>query len=484
MFIPRGKIVHENLATSYVLLEALVTDLCEGGFSGAVEVVLREIDGFIIVVGGKVSAVVEKRGEHEQTGRVEEYRRGSVTSLAARARLERGRVSIYGYSAATANAIAGRINAESLYARLSTEFTNLERMISKLAHEADREWFIEVNMDSGLNALLHMRDSRCQLIKSTEASDDEPGLLDPANNAALRKLLGECKHAGGTFDVYFTQPVETSEASVERSGLEATRISAAASTAKPANNRFATPAALATESSNIWGREGALVSAVEPPEGGSEARGGDSGALRAPISASRPTVFVSAKAASERATSEGPEAESISAHSNDVSLGEEVPVVVGDEAISELKRLMGEIARTIEEAAQAVDHHDSFSMALRAGQLKVADQYPFLDPFRNEFEYLAGEIVFVGQATAEDFVAGLTEALELAILGVARSTEHGDRFRAYVIEDLRKLLARDRSELESVGLVQVVERLLTDDRRRMTGDGQRSSVTRRQSTRA
>ena len=159
------------------------------------------------------------------------------------------------------------------------------------------------------------------------------------------------------------------------------------------------------------------------------------------------------------------DAEPASAHLYDPAAGEQTPTVSGDEAMSELKRLMGEIARTIEEAAQAIDHHDSFSMALRAGQLKIADRYPFLDPFRNEFEYLAGEIVFVGQATAEDFVAGLTEALELAILGVAKSTEHGDRFRAYVIEDLRKLLARDRSELESFGLDHVIERLL-----RTTGD--------------
>jgi hypothetical protein len=464
MFIPHGKIVHENLATSYLLLEELVTDLCEGGFSGAVEVVLREIDGFIIIVSGNVSAVVEKRSEQNQGGRVEGYERGSVSRLAARARIERGRVSIYGYSAATANSLAGRMNAESLYARLSTEFTNLEKMISKLAHEADREWFIEVNMDSGLSALLHMRDGRCQLIKSTEASDDEPDLLDPANNSALRKLLDECKHAGGTFDVYFRPPAGTADQSVERVGLETERTRAAASTATSANNRFATPEKVAIESFNVSGGEGWFVASVEPREAGREARGGDSSALRVTVPASRPAVSVSA--------SEGTGAESIGPHLNDVSLGEEVAVVGGDEAMSELKRLMGEIARPVEEAAQAVDRHDGFSMALRAGQLKIADQYPFLDPFRNEFEYLTGEIVFVGQATPEDFVAGLTKALELAILGVARSTEHGDRFRAYVIEDLRKLLARDRSELESFGLVQVVERLLrtTGDRRPETGD--------------
>ena len=37
MFIPRGTPLHENLATSYVLVDPLVADLCEGGFSGVVE---------------------------------------------------------------------------------------------------------------------------------------------------------------------------------------------------------------------------------------------------------------------------------------------------------------------------------------------------------------------------------------------------------------------------------------------------------------
>jgi hypothetical protein len=471
MFIPRGKIVHENLATSYVLLEALVADLCEGGFSGAVEVVLRDFDGFIIIVSGNVSAVVEKRNEHDQSGRVEGYKRENVSELAARARLERGRVSIYGYSAATANAVAGRINAESLYARLSVEFTNLEKMISKLAHEADREWFIEVNMDSGLNALLHMRDGRCQLIKSTQASDDEPGSLDPANNSALRGLLDECQHAGGTFDVYFRPPAGTIGASVESGGLKATSVGAVASPATPADNRLVPPETWAGEFSGVSGREGSFVAAVEPREEGREARGGDSSALRVPVSASRSAIYGSGGTAFERATLEGSEADSIGPHPKEVSSGEVIPVVSGDEAMLELKRLMGEIARTVEEAAQAVDRHDGFSMALRAGQLKIADQYPFLDPFRNEFEYLAGEIVFVGQATAEDFVAGLTEALELAILGVARATEHGDRFRAYVTEDLRKLLARDRSELERFGLDQVIEHLLTDGLGSQVGKG-------------
>ena len=130
------------------------------------------------------------------------------------------------------------------------------------------------------------------------------------------------------------------------------------------------------------------------------------------------------------------------------------------EAMAEVKRLMGEIARAIEEAAQAVGRPESFSMSLRAAQLKIADRYPFLDPFGGEIEYLTGEIVFVGQANVEEFIAGLTEALKLAAQAVRKSTAFADRFRAYVTEDLNKLLARDRQALEEFGLDRLIEEII------------------------
>jgi hypothetical protein len=132
-----------------------------------------------------------------------------------------------------------------------------------------------------------------------------------------------------------------------------------------------------------------------------------------------------------------------------------------DEAMPEIKRLMGEIARAIEESAQAVGRPDSFSMALRAGQLAVADQFPFLDPFAGEFEYLAGEIVFVGHAAAGVFVEGLTAALKLSIEGVSRTTSYADKFRSYVIEDLRKLHTRYQADFERFGLDEVIQNLTT-----------------------
>ena len=63
MFIPRGQAIHENLATSYVLVDALVVDLCQGGFSGLVELKLHNLDAYVIIACGKVAAAIESSGE-------------------------------------------------------------------------------------------------------------------------------------------------------------------------------------------------------------------------------------------------------------------------------------------------------------------------------------------------------------------------------------------------------------------------------------
>jgi hypothetical protein len=131
-----------------------------------------------------------------------------------------------------------------------------------------------------------------------------------------------------------------------------------------------------------------------------------------------------------------------------------------DLAMVEIKRLMGEIARTIEDAARAAEPHSKFSMYLRTGQLKVADRFPFLDPFGAEFEYLGGEIAFIGKATPAEFINGLTEALKLAVIGVAQSSAQPARLRRQIAEDLRRLQSRIGPEAERFGLEKSIENIL------------------------
>jgi hypothetical protein len=446
MFIPRGKTVQENLATSYVQLDALVADLCEGGFSGVVEVVLHDRDSFVIVNTGDVAAVVERRSDHAQARGKAAYNCTTVEQLAERSRLERGRLSIYRYSTATASAVAGRINAQPLYAGLTTEFTDLEKMILKLVGERDREWFIEINTEHGPRALIHLRDGRYRILDSTEDGLEEGAdSMDVTGNTPLGKLLHECSRARATFDVYFSDGTEGAEAAQDVSG------------------KSATPEAVSPDDVNLSrqpGRQASPDLAAADLEDKERSERPDKSQL-AVLESPKPSLSAEVAPAMAASFSAG--------FAGGASEGEPFDVLSGSaqlsaspdaEAMAEIKRMMGEIARTIEEAAQAVDRPDSFSMSLRAGQLKIADRYPFLDPFMGEIEYLGGEIVFIGQATAEEFITGLTEALKLAVEAVLRSTNYTDRFRAYVIEDLQKLLAREREAFERFGLDRVIEQII------------------------
>jgi hypothetical protein len=145
---------------------------------------------------------------------------------------------------------------------------------------------------------------------------------------------------------------------------------------------------------------------------------------------------------------------------DDFKVSDEFQKASEAEVMAEVKRLMAEVARTIEEAVESVEHRSTFPIHLRAGQLKVADRYPFLDPFGPEFEYLAGEIVFVGHVSPAEFVEGLTEALKLAVDGVAQVSAQSVRLRSRVADALHSLLNRQTTELEAYGLDESVREIL------------------------
>ena len=464
MFIPRGDIIYESLATSYVLVDALVADLCEGGFSGSIEVVLRDTDSFIVIAGGNLVAVLEKSGAQTSNGASVPYTRTTVEHLAERSRRERGRVSIYSYSPMTAAAIAGLINSKPLYTGLSTEFTDVEKMISKLSREHDREWFIEINREDGTAALLHMRDSQWGVINSRGAADSGPlDLIDPAT---LTRVVEECTRVDGTFDVYFrlaNDPIEAeplgspfkmseypqspdTKIDIESIGLR----SSGPDLVTDSDESVSIPVHEALTKDQVFTDRPINYPERTEIENNGEVLSSTLQGIAAPDLLSKDEIGAASDAQEPRTTA------GLSLVRNEL-----LPVAADTGEMNDIKRLMGEIARVIEEAAQAVGRPDGFSMSLRGAQLKIADRYPFLDPFAGEFEYLTGEIVFVGQASAAEFIAGFGEALKLAVQEVARSTAYADRFCSYVIEDLNKLLSSERAEFERYGIDKVISEIVS-----------------------
>jgi|GEM_PF-1186374 len=507
MFIPHGKALYENLATSYVLVDALVADLCEGGFSGVVEIVLRDREARVLILRGHVAGIIESQATPSGSlkAKAPTESRPTLAGLATTARRERGRLAIYSYAPDTAAAIAGRANAQPLYTQLSTDFADLEKMLAKLSRERDRQWFIEIKIQNNVTALLHVTgDGGWLLVARGDELLEETRCADMLSDARVRRLLDECNRTGGLFDVYFRGAHDELAGNATESIEAAVEVDATASR-DATRERDKDHVSQAMEEARAMYRSLAIDDSA-PPDGEQEAgsRKQEAGSRRqeAVRAAERARDDSQSLAGGEQSPQEIETGEGQTKQQMEAGVEQELPpasrllppsafsrlpadinaalapegagllLVPADlgatgllrhgstaDVMVEIKRLMAEIARTLEESVKAAEQRDSFSMHIRTGQLQVADRYPFLDPFGAEFEYLAGEIVFVGHTQPEEFIAGLTEALKLAVIAAIQASPQPARLRSIIAEDLRWLRDHQKVDLERYGLDQVIEEI-------------------------
>jgi hypothetical protein len=356
MYVPKGKPLHANLSTSYVDVGALLADLQVNGFTGYVQVELRGYDSYVFLDQGALIGALEQTDTASRTGS------DAVNGMLVRSQQRDGTVSIYEHPQQIIQALAGVLDGEVVYQGLTSEFTDLQKLIRKLEREKELTWFVEVNVpENGGLGVLFVQNGECEGVYS---QPDSPTLL---GEAAITAMLEVAELTVAIINVYSAQPE-----------LQVTPV------AEPGD---APPKRLQ------------LVEREASPD------------------------------THELGTLE--------------AIDEEDPLI----------RLLADVVHTIEDVVTARDGAGSFAVDLRAGQLDVADRYPFLDPFRAEFEYHAGEIVFVGETAPERFAEGLGEALHVTVAALSRRDGvEGERLRQRICEALAALYASRKSEFDSFGL--------------------------------
>jgi len=367
MRVPKGKPVHENLGTSYLKVGALLADLQVRQFTGSVHIAFRNYDAHVFIDEGSIIGAIEQTETAVRTGS------DAIDGLLVRSENRDGSVSIYEHSAPTIEALAGIVDGQPVYEGLSSDFTDLDKLIRKLALDRQSIWYVEVVAAEDLGVgVVYIHGGQPDGVYSPFDGATLSG------QAALKAMLEVSDAFGAVFNVY-SIPVDVPVAPVAEPVAEAPKLSIV----RPSEE--------------------------EPPR--------------------------------------GPEAQPVTA------------AVAGEmaadsrESISPLVLLMSEVVAVIEEAVGSRDGTNGFAIELRAGQLEVADRYPFLDPFAAEFEYHAGEIAFVGNVDPEEFAAGLAEALHVAVAGLSRRDGvEGDRLRQRVSDALTQLYADRREAFDAYGL--------------------------------
>lgn len=132
-------------------------------------------------------------------------------------------------------------------------------------------------------------------------------------------------------------------------------------------------------------------------------------------------------------------------------------ISIEDREWHELLGLSGELIAAVERAALSVDA--DFMTLFRGAKLELSDDYPFLDPLTECFEYGTGGVVRIHARPSPDFyVASICECLRRVVSAMAKG-ERGGRLRERVALELAIQARRRQTQLARFRFLQQLDRI-------------------------
>jgi len=145
MIFPKNDSVYQNLNTSFTNFGELLIDLKENSFTGVVQVSFWEYEGILLLDNGNIINAIEEINGKILTGQ------NAVKSVTDKAKEKDGAISVFSQKGDMITMLASVAKSEIIYENLSTEFTSLKALLSKLQTE-DHTGYIEVTFESTMQA--------------------------------------------------------------------------------------------------------------------------------------------------------------------------------------------------------------------------------------------------------------------------------------------------------------------------------------------
>ena len=145
MIFPKRDSVYQNLNTSFTNFGELLVDLKENSFTGCVQVSFWEYDGVLLLDNGNIVNAVEEINENQVSGP------DAVKRVITKAKEKDGAISVFALKGEMITMLASVVKSEIIFENLSTDFTSLESLITKLQSE-DHTGYIEVNFQGDQQA--------------------------------------------------------------------------------------------------------------------------------------------------------------------------------------------------------------------------------------------------------------------------------------------------------------------------------------------
>lgn len=190
MIFPKKDSVYQNLNTSFTNFGELLVDLKENSFTGVVQVSYWEYEGILLLDNGNIINAIEEIIGNIVTGQ------SAVKKVTDKAKEKDGAISVFSQKGEMITMLASVAKSEIVYENLSTEFTSLDALITKLQSE-DHTGYIEVTFtgseQKGFIFLLAGRVIEALLsIRGDEVS----------GSTVIKRILELTSSVGAVFSVY------------------------------------------------------------------------------------------------------------------------------------------------------------------------------------------------------------------------------------------------------------------------------------------
>jgi hypothetical protein len=194
MIIPKGKIIHAALSTSFTDINELLRDLSENSFTGCCQVSFWEYEGYLFMDTGKIVSALE---ELQKDPIIRSFGDKAKQNILTKAKEKDGTVTVFRLSNELVATLAAALKSTIVLKDLTTELTSLEKLVQKLRKE-EHTGYIEIvfNNQEG-EGYIYFQDG--QVMETVYRSAEGEIVSGPHG---LKKLLGLSAEVGSIFNVY------------------------------------------------------------------------------------------------------------------------------------------------------------------------------------------------------------------------------------------------------------------------------------------
>jgi len=206
--------------------------------------------------------------------------------------------------------------------------------------------------------------------------------------------------------------------------------------------------------------EGADQAVAESNHSGSTSEGSDWTPSLGSEKALASTFQIPPPLMNEPTIAESQLAPPIAASSDDAEASKALSVVSGEPTdqneVIAMTKVSGELIGAVERAVYGAGV--DFADLLRSARVELADDYPFLDPTSNEFQYANAVVTLKDEPSPSAYVAGLSELLRRVVNKVAEG-DRARRMRERVAVELAIVARKQGDALERSGFHEHLDRI-------------------------